>query len=553
MKIKITVLLSVFFLLNHNSFSQVPGWGWSTNPIGNSYDEASSVTTDATGNVYVTGYFYSATIDFGTFTLTNADPTANKRDMFIVKYDSAGVVLWAKSAGGVDEDGGYSITTDASGNVYVTGYFYSTTITFGSFTLTNAGDYDMFVVKYDAAGNVIWAKSAGKISDDYGRAVATDALNNVYVLGSYKSPTIRFGPTTLTNTDTSMISYDTYIVKYDSAGTVLWAINEGGTGAEFARSIDVDSSNNIFITGNYNSDTLIFNADTLVNMGLYDIFLAKYNSAGIVQWAKSYGGNNNDLVNSVTTDTAGNVFLAGGFQSPTIAFGSTILTNGGTYNIYLAKCDASGTSLWAKGATGSGIDDAYGTTTDNSGNVFIIGYFTSPTLTFGTTTLTNAGGNDIFTVKYGSTGTIAWAKNTGDINDEHGLSIATYASNIYITGYFDSPSLDFGATTLYNNGAEDMFLAKINSPSMIGISEHVFSNDISISPNPFNSQTIISFSEIKSNVSIKISDMLGKEIKNINFSGKEISIEKGEMKEGIYFINITDENKNVFNKKIVIQ
>ena len=86
--------------------------------------------------------------------------------------------LWAKSAGGNDYDYGYSVATDASGNCFVCGRFYSSSITFGSYTLNNAGDYDIFLVKYAPDGNVIWAKSAGGTSEDDGISVATDASGN---------------------------------------------------------------------------------------------------------------------------------------------------------------------------------------------------------------------------------------------------------------------------------------------------------------------------------------------------------------------------------------
>lgn len=553
MKTKIILIASAFFLLSNNSFSQSPNWGWSTNAVGNSYEESSSVTTDVSGNVYITGSFYSSSIDFGVYTLINADPTGNKSDMFIAKYDSLGNVLWAESSGGLNEDGGYSVTTDASGNAYVTGYFASTSISFGSTTLVNAGLYDMFIVKYDASGNVLWTKSAGKIGDDYGRSITTDASNNVYVTGSFQSPTIRFDLITLTNTDTSGTTYDMYILKYDSTGTVLWADSKGGKGTEYARSIAVDSANNVFICGNFDSDTLIFNTDTLINVGAFDAYLTKYNATGNEIWAKSYGGTGIDFGNCVAKDPNGNVFLSGGFYSPTISFGATTLTNGGTYNLYIMKADGIGTTLWASGAAGNGIDDGKYVTTDNSGNAYITGYFTSSTLTFGTTTLTNVGNNDVLVVKYRPSGLIVWAKSAGDINDERGISIATHSSDVYITGSFNSPSIDFGSTTLYNNGWEDVFLAKISPPSTIGITEQNSSDYISISPNPFNDQTTITFPEMQTNILINISDVLGKEIKNIYFTGKQLVIEKEEMKEGIYFITIVDENKNVSNRKIIIQ
>ena len=103
-------------------------------------DEGEKISTDASGNVYITGYFKSPTITFGTTTLTN-NSTANDADIFVVKYDSAGTVIWAKSAGGTGNDFGNGISATGDGNVYITGQFASPTITFGTTTLTNNSYY----------------------------------------------------------------------------------------------------------------------------------------------------------------------------------------------------------------------------------------------------------------------------------------------------------------------------------------------------------------------------------------------------------------------------
>ena len=94
--------------------------------------------------------------------------------MYIVKYDAMGNVMWAKSAGGTGSDLVRGISNDEIGNIYVTGGFDSDSITFGTTTLINEGGYDMYMVKYDTSGNVIWAKGAGSMSSDYGNNITTD-------------------------------------------------------------------------------------------------------------------------------------------------------------------------------------------------------------------------------------------------------------------------------------------------------------------------------------------------------------------------------------------
>jgi hypothetical protein len=472
-------LYSIIFalVLSANTFAQEPYCQWANAPSGTSEDKGNSVTTDASGNVYVTGQFVSPTITFGTTTLANA---GSNGDMFIVKYNAAGTVLWAKRAGGTGPDEGSSISTDASGNIYVTGYFISPTITFGTTTLSNVGYMDIFIAKYDAAGNVLWAKSAGDNGDDWGLSVSTDASGNVYVTGYTNSATITFGTTILPSAGGNG---DIFIAKYDAAGTVLWAKRAGGTDNDGGTSVTTDASGNVYVTGRFASPNITFGTTTLTNdagvsSGYFDIFIAKYDAAGAVLWAKSAGGTNIDFCYGVTTDAIGNVYVTGYFESATLNFGTTTITNAGNVgyaDMFIAKYDAAGTVLWAKRAGGTDDDLGYSVSTDASGDVYVMGSFYSSTITFGTTILTNAnaGGADIFIAKYDAAGTLLWAKLAGGTSGDEGSSIATDASgNVYVTGYFVSPTITFGSTTLNNTGNvgyADMFIAKYSNLPFVNL------------------------------------------------------------------------------------
>ena len=278
-------------------------------------------------------------------------------------------------------------------------------------------------------------------------------------------------------------------------------------------------------------------------------------------WAKSAGGTDVDYGRSVTTDASGNVYVMGYFYSPTITFGTTTLTNAGTTgysDMFIAKYDAAGNVLWAKSAVGIDSDRGYSVTTDASGNVYVTGSFDSPTITFGTTTLTNAGTtgySDMFIAKYDAAGNVLWAKSEGSTSYDEGYSVATDASgNVYVMGYFYSPTITFGTTTLTNAGSVDMFIAKYDGTGTgVGVDEMFGNKEISVSPNPFASQTTITFNEEQKNTTLYIRDALGKIIRKETFSGKQFVIEKGNITAGIYFVETTDEKKNVTNTKIIIQ
>ena len=426
MKTKLTlsiILFSLFFSFEKGR-AQAPSWQWAKSAGGTFDDVGHSISTDASGNVLVTGFFQSPSITLGTTTLTNAG--VNYIDIFVVKYDASGNVFWAKSAGGTSSDWGAGISTDASGNVLVTGYFGSPSITFGTTTLTNAGTNDMFIVKYDASGNVLWAKSEGGTSYDYGYGISTDASGNVLVTGYFGSPSITFGTTTLTNAGDA----DIFIVKYDASGNVLWAKSVGGTSAEDGFSISTDASENVLVTGYFASASITFGTTTLTNAGFSDIFVVKYDASGNVLWAKSAGGTSNDNGAGISTDASGEVLVTGYFGSSSITFGTTTLTNAGFSDIFVVKYDASGNVLWAKSAGGTFYDPGVGISTDPSGNVLVTGFFESPSITFGTTTLTNVsavGYSDIFVAKLDGTTGIA------EQTPNNGATIYPNPANDYIT------------------------------------------------------------------------------------------------------------------------
>ncbi len=547
------MLIAALLFVSLNIFAQAPNWAWAKSAGGTGDDWANEMSTDASGNIVVTGGFDSPTITFGTTTLTNK----GSRDIFVVKYDPSGNVLWAKSAGEAGNDWGKAISTDASGNIVVTGEFRSPTLTFGATTLTKSGGSDtsdIFVVKYDPSGNVLWAKSASGTGEDKSYAIPTDASGNIVVQGTFESPTITFGSTTLTNSGLS----DIVVVKYDPSGNVLWAKAAGGTGVDWARATSTDASGNIVVTGAFRSPTITFGTTTLTNKGGDNFFVVKYDPSGNVLWAKA--GDYGVISEGISTDAIGNIVVTGFFGSPTITFGSTTLTKSGTYgnDFFVVKYDPSGNVLWAKGGTGSRNDYGADISTDASGNIVVTGGFYSPTITFGSTTLTNKGGSDtsdIFLVKYDPIGNVLWAKSAGGTKNDLGWGISTDASdNIVLAGLFLSPTITFGTTTLTCSGGlsfGDMFVAKLTSTTGL----ETFSKDagILVSPNPFNNSTLIQLPEAVQNAEIIVSDLLGKKVITRKFSGKEYLLEKGSMSPGIYFIQINDEQHQYPITKIVVQ
>jgi len=374
-------------------------WLWAKQAGGTDYHGGYGIAVDANGNSYVTGYF-SGSATFGTTTLTSS----GYDDIFVAKLDSSANWLWAKQAGGTSSDIGYGIAVDAYGNSYVTGYFKSSSCSFGTITLTSSGYEDIFVAKLDINGNWLWAKQAGGTSEDGGTSIAVDANGNSYVTGSFKE-SANFGTTTLTSSG----SWDIFVAKIDHNGNWLWAKQAGGTDNDGGISIAVDDNGNSYVTGGFYGSSCSFSTITLINSSIEysDIFVAKIDYNGNWLWAKQAGGTGYDAGYGIAVDTNGNSYVTGEFDG-SATFGTTTFTSSGGSDIFVAKLDSNGNWLWAKQAGGTDDDYGKGIAVDNNGNSYVTGYFWS-SATFGTTTLTSSSdyGSDIFVTKLGEVNSIS--------------------------------------------------------------------------------------------------------------------------------------------------
>lgn len=352
---------------------------WAKSAGGTFDDWAYSITTDISGNVYVAGYFVQS-ITFDSITLYGGF-----RDVFLVKYDTNGNLLWAKSSGGSSADEAHSVTVDVTGNIYLTGFFESSSITFGTTTLTNttSNSSDIFITKYDSGGNVLWAKKAGGNNYDYATSVCGDIFNNVYVTGYFYSSTITFSTTTLPNTS----SYNMFIAKYDNTGNLLWVKSPGGA---YPQSICSNTFGEIIQTGAFASSPIIFGSDTLTSKGNYDMFLTKYDTNGNVIWAKSGGGTASDQGNAVAIDSNNNIYMVGFYQSPYISFFTdTLINNNPLNNFFIVSYNNNGGIQWTKNADSNSNFVTANSISSYSNEIHITGTFNNDSITFGTTLLLN--------------------------------------------------------------------------------------------------------------------------------------------------------------------
>lgn len=572
MKSKINTLLGTiicFLSINIPIKAHAQSLEWALQMGGSGDESGTAITTDASGNVYLTGTFNDS-VDFdpgqGTFYLTNS--AVGYSDIFITKTDSTGNLIWAKSIGGIDNDASISIIFN-NGYIYITGYFKAL-VDFdpntGTNNLTSLGQTDIFLLKLDDSGNLIWVKQIGGTSIDVALSVNCDIVGNVLLAGNFFD-IVDFDPGIPTLNLSSNGGSDVFIAKFDSSGNLIWANSAGGPANDTGNGVVTDSAGNIYIAGEFNS-TVDFDPGTgvssLTTIGNMDIFLLKLNSAGVFEWVKQVGGANPESARSLAIDKEYNIIVTGDFKGdvnfdPGI---SNLIMNGGSNSdIYISKFNAAGNFLWAKKMGGNGYDIPYSISTDFNNNIYTTGIFAT-TADFdpdaGVYNLSVLGGNDIFISKLTPFGNFVWAKQVGGTNVDILTSSCTDSTGaVYFTGYFTG-TCDFDpGSAIYNltsSGGNDIFLEKLSGSSITDIKSNSSFNKIQVFPNPTNGKLYIASNENLDDAFVIVKNISGQKIKSSKFTSTETyEIDLTNYSKGVYFIEVIPENKSTSRIKIILQ
>ena len=533
------------------SYAQTPSWQWAFGAGSTGAEMATANATDAAGNVYTVGWYTSTNITFGSITLTN--PGLGTSDIFITKHSATGIALWAKTFGGTDGEIASSVSIDNNGDVYVTGWYSSSSVVFGSQTLTNssAGNSDVFVAKLNSAGNVVWAKSAGGNATDRGQSITVDPSGNVVVAGLFISSTINFGAVNANHSGSG--NNDLFIVKYDASGNPLWARSAGGSGSDVANSVATDASNNIYVTGFFSSTSINFSGNTLTNSGTgsQDLFLVKYNPSGTILWSVKSSVNLDEYGSALAVSSTG-VYLTGSFSSSVTTIDNVNLTNSsaGTHDALVAKYNSNGGVLWAKRIGGADGDVGLDIDIDGSDKVFVSGNFASGSINVDGTILINTltGYRDMFYSAYDANGINLWATRIGDSFDESAncITVNTLGNTIYAAGMYNSNSVAFGSNSVIKFCADDIFISKLGGLSL-NLKEQVVSS-ISLFPNPAKN-----FFNIKGIIleKIEIMSMEGKILRTKEISDPNSQIELDQLPKGIYFVRCFSKEGTSCQKLVV--
>lgn len=498
------------------------------------YDAGNSITTDAEGNIYVTGYFFG-TLDFdpGPGEAYLSSNTENSADIFIAKYDASGNLIFVKAIGGPGYDQGNAIALDANGHIYITGYF-NQTVDFdpgsGQANRTTQGSNDIFLAKYDPLGNFIYVKTiGGSSSNEIGYDIAIDATGNVYVTGMFMGTAYFDGDTESPSISGSVNRLSTFVAKYNTQGDLLFAKAIGGTTTDVASSrIKLDAQNNIYIAG-FMSGTIDFDPGpgtaNLTSAGSGDIFFAKYDTNGNYLFAKSIGADKDDRCQGLAVTDNGSIIITGYFGG-TVDFdpgpGVVNLVSGGTNNnTFIARYNSSGNYVYAKSISSTSQVMGKDIKIDKGESCYIIGIFAGiadfdpgP----GTADLISENNQyDIFFAKYDSKGNYVYAERIGSGSSDEGNAITLDPTgNILLTGAYRTTA-NFDPTGI----ASDAVVNSINATDLY-IAKYSNSITLPVTFIHFEAKTI-------SNTSVRTSWSTASQFQNAYFEVQKSS-------DGIHFI-----------------
>ena len=522
----------------YHSYAQC--WQWAVNMGGPNFEIPTSISVDPNGNSAITGEFMGTAI-IGGDTLT----ASAGRDVFTAIIDSNGVVLRGLAGVGDGvENIGNGIASDSNGNIFITGNF-TDTITFGDVDLESAGVGDIFIVKYDAAGSLLWAKRAGGSDNIYAQDIAVDPAGNCYIIGDYYGSASFDG-----NIVNSTIAQDVFTAKYDPDGNAVWAASCGSLSGDWGTGVGVDSLGNVFIVGYFQSQ-FIFNEIPYPSEGNRDVFVAAYDASGTPQWAVTGGGSQNDFYNKVAVDATGsNIYATGEFESVSVLIGGITLQNANISpprrDILLMAFDGSGNAQWGIRAGSMEHDYANDVTVDGRGDVYITGTF-NDTIVFDDITLVNGSG-DLYLAKFDPSGNALWAKQPeANTALAEAISVTAYRNRPLIAGGLVAgmgpPILVFDNDTLISNGSTDAYVAKIGPPCDVSTGLEVHFDDplsFSVYPNPFNDMLNVRIDEKSQGpLDLRLYSLHGGLVYSERYSGHEnISLSTDHLPSGIYVLQL---------------
>ncbi len=543
---KITQLSTILLLLLFAGFSinaQAQDISWVNRAGGTGSDQGYDASSDSAGNVYACGWF-SGTASFGNTNLTSF----GLQDVFLACYNAGGNLNWVKQAGGTGNEVCAGIASSPNGDSYVTGWFTGTA-KFGDSTIVSLGNYDMFVARYNAAGRLLWVRSGGGNSDDYGNRVSLTRNGGVLVSGSFKD--------TITISGTQLISNgnrDVLLCQYDSTGQLTWARRAGGEGEDRGYGVGQHVNGDIYLTGLF-TGIAKFGTIPLNGNALLSTYVAKLSEQGAFIWVKPGGGGANDFARGLglKLDNDGNIIGTGFFSGTLNMNGKSLSSKGGQYDFdaYLVKMDPNGNTLWLKALGGDGLDQGTAVSVSKSGDIYVCGFF-GETQTFAGLPLISKGLSDVFVAKVQTGGNVIWLAQGGGAGSDYAYGITCNNNgSINVAGAFNGTST-FGAQTVESVGGLDAFVLRISN-NTTGIQTIGARGNVLLYPNPAFDRFYLDLQDypFTGNSEVIVLDILGQELKHEAISKPIHEMNVNGLKPGYYIVEIRQSSTSIKRKLII--
>lgn len=366
-------LLFLLLSLAFKSVAQVQLWGVCTQS--DFTNESTAMGFDSDNNLYVTGYLTGESAFAANVTFNSAQGNG---DIYVAKYSPSGALLWVKKFGGPMSDRANDLKVDNNGDILVSGQFFGT-VDFGGITLQSVSNSkDIFLIKMNPQGDVLWALSEGGSLGDNMYALAVDAQNNILLTGQFAGAATIAGQTfnSVINPDLSAPSYDLFVSKYDSNGNPLWAIHGAAKYEDRGMALGADAQNNIYLAGQF-SDTLQLAGQTFNNAGYNTGFIAKLSPNGTIQWFNRISGGM-VLPYDLVVGSDNQITICGDFLGNLMHHGTNglqTLTNDFDRKVFVSTVNGAGQVLWQRALGSDNEISARGISRDGNNQLYVTGHF----------------------------------------------------------------------------------------------------------------------------------------------------------------------------------
>jgi hypothetical protein len=368
----------------------------------------------------------------------------NTSDVFVAKYDASGNLLFAKAFGDQDVQQGQGVAFDSTGGVAITGW-YRGTVDFGGGPLTTVGD-SMFLARFDGSGNHLWSKSfGGNGGMTIAYAVAVDGGGFTYLVGEVEYA-IDFGGGPLPPVG----NREAVVGKFDAAGNHVWSKRFGDADIQVGMDVAVDAASNVYLAGLFYG-SIALGGPALTSAGGADAFLAKLDAAGNHVWSKRFGDGGSEAIIGIACDPSGGLAVAGVSDS-VVDLGGGPLTSGGATDVFVARISTNGVHLWSTLYGGPDHQMIDSVALDPAGNVLVTGNYLGSIDFAGSAFYLSNGFTDGYLAKWNASGVYLWSKTFGDAVAQSGLGVGADGMGRVVLGGLFEGTISFGGPPLTTTG-----------------------------------------------------------------------------------------------------